>query len=86
MQTNQTAVLSDPRTAQLQCRHACGEACQETCAYLRALERLRAWIVRAERAHLHGEVRRPAIGELWLLMAEVSTAWEYCPNCRGKNR
>jgi hypothetical protein len=81
MQTNQTAVLGDPRVAVLRCHHASGEACHETCAYLRALERLRAWIDRAEGAHARGVVRRSSIGELWLLMAEVSTAVEHCPTC-----
>jgi hypothetical protein len=82
MRTNQSANPGDPRVPELRCRHAKGAARPETCAYLRALERLRQWIDRAEQAHVRGDDTPLQIEELWLLMAEISTAFDLCPDAQ----
>jgi hypothetical protein len=79
MFTNQSADLEGVRPPDLGCQHAPNAATEETCAYLRALGRLRACIERAERSHRAGQVDRRWIGELWLLQAEVSSALDGCP-------
>lgn len=80
MHTNQSADLEASRPPELCCQHAPGAATLENCAYLRALERLRAWTERAGDGHREGTSDRRIIGELWLLQAEVSAALDRCPN------
>lgn len=80
MYTNQSATPEHTRAPELMCCHTPGDGVEETCAYLRALQRLRAWTTRAEEAQRAKATERKAINELWLLVAEVSTAHDQCPD------
>jgi hypothetical protein len=80
MLTNQSADLGISEQPELCCSHAPGGATVGNCAYLRALERLRAWTDRASQEHQAGNSDRRLIGELWMLQAEVSSALDRCPN------
>lgn len=84
MYTNQAIDLDDVRVPGLRCHHAPGEATPETCAYLRAVERVRSWAERAEDTLSAGQSdQRPGqrqLSELWLLFADVSAAHDCCPN------
>jgi len=80
MHTNQAADPTNPWPPDLACRHAPGEASEDTCAYMRTIERVRAWADRAEQAHRDGRADSRHLGELWLIFAEASTAHELCPD------
>lgn len=86
VQTNQTADPQMPQLPELACTHAPGEASAQTCAFLRGIERVRAWADRAEHAHRSRRARperaerAPLDGELWLLFAEVQGAYDRCPD------
>jgi len=80
MQTNQSADLSTTLPPPLRCQHAPGEATPETCAYLRALERLRARTDQAFVDHRAGRSERQLVGDFWRLHAEMATALDQCPD------
>jgi hypothetical protein len=80
MYTNQAAEPGQFRPPDLSCNHAPGEGHSETCTYLRALDRVRAWADRAEQAHREGKNNRMLLSELWMIYAETSTAHDLCPD------
>jgi hypothetical protein len=65
---------------ELACRHEPGEGSAQSCAYVRAVQRVRAWAERAEHPVCAHRGRSPLDGELWLLFAEVQTAYDRCPD------
>lgn len=75
---------------ELACQHAPGEGSAQSCAFLRAVLRVRAWADRAERAYHsrtdhtradHAGFDHSALdGELWLLVGEVQSAYHRCPD------
>jgi hypothetical protein len=80
MQTNQTADPSQAILPPLACAHAPGESTAQTCAYLRAVARVRGWTERAEQAQREGADQQPLLGELYVLFAEVQAAHDLCPD------
>jgi hypothetical protein len=80
MYTNQSAIPESHHRSEAHCQHAPGRGTTETCAYLRALARVREWVDRAERAHASGEGERALMGRLWMLQADVSFALDHCTN------
>jgi hypothetical protein len=82
MQTNQAIEPSGSRRSWSPCQHQGDDSREEGCRYLHTLERLRGWAARAEHLHLHDEDERLMMGELWLLMAEASTAFDLCATPR----
>jgi hypothetical protein len=80
MVTNQSAEPGQSLPPALACRHAPGEGSIETCAYLRAVHRVRAWADRAETAHRVGVGSRLLQGELSVLYGDVCAAQDACPD------
>jgi hypothetical protein len=80
MDTNQSAEPGQPLPPALACRHAPGEGSIETCGYLRAVHRMRAWTERAEAAHRAGDGHRLLQGELSVLYGEICAAQDACPD------
>jgi hypothetical protein len=80
MYTNQIVVPGTECAPERRCLHEPGQATAQTCAYLRALARIGAWVALAERAHANGDGERQLLGQLWVLQAELSYALDHCPN------
>lgn len=80
MYTNQSADPAQLQLPPLACHHAPGEGTAETCAYLRVIERVRAWADRAELAQHEGRSHRLLLGELFLLFAEAQGTHDLCPD------
>jgi hypothetical protein len=78
LHTNQAA--AEEIVAGAGCGHGPGKGDQATCRYLRALAALQTAIAEAERAYQQDPPTRRILGELWLLLAEVSSAHDSCPS------